>query len=110
MKLRWLWVYPAAVLVASLLVLVETWPWHPHTKLGWLIFVALSAPICLIFGFLEQVLDKDPLAAKVEVTTKDKPISSFRMTYYFLRFAFICALGVGAIVVVAKLSKHWRPI
>ena len=106
MRLKWLLVYPIAVLLASAFLLIDAWPWHPHSGRGWLIFIAMSVPICVILGYAELLLDRDPIAAKVEAATKDKPISSFRITYYLLQYVFICAAVVGVIILIVKLVEH----
>jgi hypothetical protein len=106
MKLKWLWIYPAIMAAATAFVLVVSWPWHPHSELGWIVLVTLSVPLCILTVILEEWSLPDPVADRIERVTKDKPISSFRISYYIFKSIVGIALATGILVLILKLVKH----
>jgi hypothetical protein len=103
MKQQRLRVYLTMAVVAPLLVLAEAWPWHPHTGLGWLVLVVFAVPLCALAAGLEKAIDADPLAARIDVATKEKPLSGLRIAYLLFRTILICAVATGAALMILRL-------
>ncbi len=78
---------------APLVLLIQVWPLHPHTRSGWLMFVALSAPLCVFGAFLERSAYSNPIAAKIDARTSAKTVSVLRMLYMFVAIALVVALA-----------------
>lgn len=103
MNRRSLWFYLAMLLAAPLIVLIEIWPFHPHTRSGWLMLLALSAPLCLAGAALERLITNNPVAAKIDARTSHETISGLRMLYALAVIAVIAILGLAG----QTAWHHW---
>ena len=82
----------AILAVAVLLGLAETYPYRPHTALGWLLFVFVGVPLgWIISGAFEALLDREPAGQWVKRRTANKRFSWVRILYLLLRTLFALA-------------------
>jgi len=110
MSSRQLRFYLAMAVAAPLLVLVEVWPWHPHSGLGWALLVAFSVPILAVAAGVEKVAEWDPIAARIDRATKHKEVSGLRMAYLLGKILLIFGVVVAGALVIAKLWLIWRAL
>jgi len=87
------WFYLAMLVTAPVVLLVQVWPFHPHTRSGWLLFLALSAPLCMVGALLERSIYSNPVAAKIDAHTSAKTVSALRMLYMFAAVALVVILA-----------------
>lgn len=65
-------------------VLVEALPWHPHSKLGWILLFVIPAPAALLFGGLRQTVPPNTASCSVEVESQSSEPPWMRIGYFLL--------------------------
>src|ERR1700741_835795 len=83
------WVF-LSVFAAGLLLL-WSWPWRPHSALGWSLLWLGTLPLTILGEYLaEQVIFQSPLGARLDALGSGALASALRITY-----VLICVIVVG---------------
>ena len=65
-------------------VLAKTLPWHPHSKLGWILLFVIPAPAALLFGGLRQTVPLSTASCSVEVESQSSVPPWMRIGYFLI--------------------------
>jgi hypothetical protein len=83
-------------LVATGLLLVDVWPWHPISWHAWLLLVVLALPVLIAGEWLGEKMLTNPLSRSVDRATAESSFSWLRIAYLLAVLVFV--LGVLAIM------------
>lgn len=79
--LEFLKLYLAINVVATVCMLIYTFPNYPQTAEGWLKLLVIALPALLAMEFVGWLIWHNPLAQSVESRTEDRSLSWLRITY-----------------------------
>jgi hypothetical protein len=94
--LRILVSYLLVALVASGLLLLNVWPWHPISWRAWLLFVVLAPPVLIAGDWIGGMMLTNPLSRSVDRATARNSFSWLRIAYVLALIVFV--LGAASIV------------
>jgi hypothetical protein len=84
-------------IMAAAFLLLWTWPWRPHSALGWSLVILGALPLALLGEYLgEAVILRGPLGARLDALGSGPRASALRVTYVLL-----CVLLVGLVALYA---------
>ena len=98
--LRNLLTSPLVGLVAAGILLVDVWPWHPHSWHTWFLFVILALPISIAGEWVGEKILTNSLSRSVDQATAKRSFSWLRVAYLFA----LAALALGTLAVVQHLG------
>jgi hypothetical protein len=79
-------------LVAAAMLLLWSWPWRPHSALGWGLLFLGALPLTLLGEYLgDRIILRTPLAERLDALGSGALASTLRIIY-----ALICVIVVGA--------------
>lgn len=91
--------YVAAYLVLSAvlagLALIQSFPDRPSSWVGWLLLLALVAPVTIAAEFLGEVIFRNPVSQAVERRTREKSFSWLRILAGLIVMLAVFASGLG---------------
>src|SRR5207245_405441 len=95
-------------LVAAALLLLWSWPWRPHSALGWGLLFLGALPLTFLGEYLgERIILQSPIAARLDALGSGPQASALRITY-----VLICLIVVGAVggAVAALATAFFSPL
>jgi hypothetical protein len=100
--LTFLGLYAALSLVVGVGLLLQVFPWHPKTVLGWIVLFGCALPICAAGEWLGSLVFENRFARRLGPSDDPKGLSWARVAY-----GVIAVTGL-AILVVIGLSSFLR--
>jgi multisubunit Na+/H+ antiporter MnhB subunit len=90
-------------LVAAGLLLLRSWPWRPHSALGWGLLFLAALPLTLLGEYLgDRVILQTPLAARLDALGSGAQASALRIAYVLI---CVIVVGVAGIYAFALLNS-----
>ena len=80
--------YLLVALVATGLLLVNVWPWHPISWRAWLLFVVLAPPVLMAGDWIGEMMLTNTLSRSVDRATARNSFSWLRIAYLLTLFVF----------------------
>ncbi len=93
-------------LVTAAMLLLWSWPWRPHSALGWGLLFLGALPLTLLGEYLgERTILQSPIAARLDALRSGPQTSALRITYVLI---CVIVVGVAGIYAFALLkSTGW---
>ena len=90
-------------LVAAALLLLWSWPWRPHSVLGWGLLFLGALPLTFLGEYLgERIILQSPIAARLDALGSGPQDSALRITYVLI---CVIVVGVAGIYAFALLNS-----
>ena len=87
-------------IAAAALVLLWSWPWRPHSALGWGVVLLGALPLTVLGEYLaERLILESPLGTRLDALGAGAKASALRITY-----VLICVIVVG---ILGMYSFAW---
>ncbi|MFO1401723.1 MAG: hypothetical protein U1F30_11025 [Steroidobacteraceae bacterium] len=96
-------VYLALSAVAAVGLLVSTFPWRPHTGLGWAVLFLAALPALLAIEWSGTLLSqRNRVAEAVERRTRGKAFSWLRVGFQLCALLLVVTAVFAATILVGK--------
>ena len=90
-------------IVAAALVLLWSWPWRPHSALGWGVVLLGALPLTLLGEYLaKRVIFESPLGTRLDALGAGAKASALRVTYVLICVIVVGILGIYAFACLSK--------
>jgi hypothetical protein len=90
---RFVLLYFAFSVVATLGMLITSFPNYPKTLLGWVWMFVIALPVVIVFELLGWVVWNNRLAQSIETRSSDREFSWLRISYGLV--AMLCVFGIA---------------
>ena len=102
--LRFIGMYVILSGVLAMLLLLQLWPWHPKSAVGWIALFILAAPVTAVGEWLGKLVLENRFATSLGNNTAPDSVSWLRVAYG-VAASLITLAAVGAILF--SLGKLW---
>lgn len=103
--LRFVIFYLASSLLAGALALLNMFPWHPETPLGWLVLFGTALPIAAAGEWLGDLIFENRFSAQIGRNKAPGSISWLRVAYGLVAVLLVMAIAVGLVVAVVAMAR-----
>jgi hypothetical protein len=103
--LRFVGLYLAASLIVGAFSLLDLWPWHPQTSVGWLVLSASALPLTVVGQRLWEVVLENRFAASLGSNTAPNSVSWSRVAYGLVAVLSVFVVVFAVWLALAALLK-----
>jgi hypothetical protein len=92
-----------ASLIAAGAFLLSSWPWRPHSRLGWAVLFAGALPLTGFAQlFFDEVILHNSVARRLDALGSGPGASAARICYVLLCVFGIAAIAIGGFAMLNK--------
>jgi hypothetical protein len=106
--LSFLGIYVVCSAVATFFLLLNWFPYHPHSLSGWLVFFVVAVPVTVVGeGIAKFVFFSNPVARAIDAKTEGRSFSWLRISFMLITMLLFSALVLVILHRLGLLHHGW---
>ena len=105
--LTFLGIYVVCSAGATFLLLLNWFPYHPHSLSGWLVLFVVAVPVTVVGEGIGKFLFSNPVARAIDAKTEGRSFSWLRISFMLIAMLLFSALVLVILHWLGLLPNGW---